>query len=118
MKYRRVKIVGDNGAVLQIALGEDGSLHFRTEGDVKLNPDTTNVSLDVLESFKDVITTMEMDIPIGSTITYNGEEFTCWQASNEEDCDGCVFEHGKCPNVLCSHEERADRKNIIFIRRR
>lgn len=119
MKYQRIKIVGDNGETLHIARGADGSLHFRTSGDVAFKPDTRKISQGVVESFYDVINSMEQDIPIGSTITFQGVEFTCWKAQNEEDCSGCALEYAdRCPSVACHKDDRADRQNIIFIRKR
>lgn len=119
MKYQRVKITGDNGNVLHISRGEDGSYYFRTTGDVILKEDSHMISIEVSEMLYDVVNSLEMDIPIGSTLTYHGQEFTCWRAPHDEDCSGCVFENARnCPTVACHDDDRADRQNIIFIRKR
>lgn len=120
MKYKRATIASDEGdACMIIAIGEDGSVHVRTTGDIKFKPDSTNVSKDIIEAFKDIVNNRSSDVPLGESITYRGVEYVCVKAQDDDsDCDGCALKDSKkCVYMICSKEERADRTDIIFIRR-
>lgn len=61
-------------------------------------------------------------VPLGETITINGEEYVCTEG-NYDGCGDCAFlkgEYGVCRSprwLQCSQEKRPDKKDVYFIKK-
>ena len=100
--------VEDNGDVyLKVMLGKAGSeiVHLAKGG---------STNWQILDLFSEVVDIWKCDMPIGSTVKVDGITYVCTKAS--DGCDGCAFEHvsGKCPDIYCDGDERADGLDVLF----
>ncbi len=123
MKRMKVTLTSETDPEAKLELSSDdyGNIQITANKPVViLAPEKTKVNRDVRESLETIMYVIEEDVPIGATITRDGQRYTCKKTPKGFDewdaCDICAFRHKRslCSSIRCSDSERADNTNIIF----
>lgn len=125
MSYRRATIISDDNpnVKLRIAIGDEGDVYVK----VMLGKASSEVvhlgrkgstNEEIRNMFSDIVDSKSCDIPIGTEIVMNGQRFVCTKA--DDGCTGCAFEPSgmKCPDCYCLGDDRADKFDVKFKRKK
>ncbi len=124
MQRTEVTITSDTNpeAKMHLLLDEAGDIHVGLQGAITVKFKGSKLNKEIHQNLLDIIQTTEEDVPIGKTITVEGQQYTCKEAPDDswgiEPCDICALRYRKdiCMKYAfrCIDEERADNTNIIF----
>lgn len=125
MSYRRATLISDNNpnVKLRIAIGDEGDVYLKVmlgeaSSEVVHLGKKGSTNEDIRNMFSDIVDSKNCDIPIGTVIVQDGQNYICTKA--EDGCTGCAFEAKgmKCPDSYCLGEDRADGFDVKFKRKK
>ena len=100
MNYKSTTLISDDNPNVKLRV-----VHLKKKG-------STNEEIRNL--FAEIVDAKNCDIPLGTVIKQDGQEYVCMKA--KDGCEGCAFyfRQMKCPDVYCLGDERADGFDIYF----